>query len=400
MASTSWDDVISDAIHIIFDVNASNIHIMADRVQYTHETMEWRQTTYQWNHSTLSAELSEIHFKRGRLISTIEALGFQPRQEASLSAMVNEVAKSSEIEGESLNVKEVRSSIARRLGLEYAGLPAPSRNVEGVVEVMLEATQNYKKPLTKERIISWHAAMFPTGYSGLCKIKIGDWRDDADGPMQVVSGPIGRERVHYQAPSADRLNGEMTRFLRWYEDEPIDLVIKSALSHLWFVTIHPLDDGNGRIGRVIADMTLARADQTANRYYSISEQILEARKEYYDILERTQKSLSMDATEWLVWFLSRLSQAMGKAEQALSTVHAKQRFWEKHSDGGFNTRQIKVVNLLLEGNFIGHLQTKKYASLTKCSLPTAFRDLDELVQRGMLKVEGGGRSTRYELIQS
>lgn len=326
-------------------------------------------------------------------------LGFKARQQTVLSVLVSDVTKSSEIEGELLNVAQVRSSIARRLGIDYAGLPEPDRNVDGVVQMMLDATQEFEAPLTEERILAWHAALFPTGYSGLYKIKVGAWRDDADGPMQVVSGPIGKETVHFEAPAADRLPVEMGRFLTWFENERVDDVLRAAVGHLWFVTIHPLDDGNGRVGRAIMDMALARADKTGERFYSMSEQIHKKKNDYYDVLERTQRSLSLDASDWITWFLDRMSDALDSAEGVLQVVRNKNAFWEKFADSGLNDRQAKVVNMLLEGNFVGLLHRSKYAKLTKTSEPTAYRDLDDLVKKGVLRVEGVGKGTRYHLCE-
>lgn len=370
---------------------------MARSVDYTHQMREWNASTYSWDHCAFSEELATVHFRRGRLTDAMAALGFNARQETVLSALVSDVVKSSEMEGDLLNAGQVRSSIARRLGMGYAGLPTPDRHVEGVVEMMLDATQRFEETLTEGRIFGWHAALFPTGYSGLSKIKVGAWRDDAEGPMQVVSGPLGKETVHYEAPAAERLPFETSRFLRWFETERMDPVLKAAIAHLWFVTIHPLDDGNGRVGRAIMDLALARADGTGARPYSMSAQIYRAKTEYYEVLERTQKSLSLDATAWVAWFLGTMKHALDAAEDVLRVVNRKREFWERHAESGLNERQAKVVNLLLEGDFRGKLQTSKYAKLAKCSVPTAFRDLDELVQKGVLKTEGAGRGTNYEI---
>jgi Fic family protein len=324
------------------------------------------------------------------------SVGFEVRKEAMLQVLVQDVTKSSEMEGERLDAQQVRSSIARRLGLEYAGLPVPTRDVEGVVEMMLDATQHFEKPLDEERIFNWHAALFPTGRSGIHKILVGAWRDDRDGPMQVVSGPMGKERVHFEAPSADRLPMEMARFLSWFENHSMDPVLMAAVSHLWFVTIHPMDDGNGRIGRAIMDMALARADRTSQRFYSMTAQIHQDKDSYYEILERTQKR-SMDITPWIVWFLERMGAALGSAEGVLAIVRQKQAFWEAHRETGLNERQMKIINLLIEG-FFGKLQTAKYAKIAKCSSDTALRDLIDLMRRGILvKEDQGGRSTSYVL---
>jgi Fic family protein len=363
--------------------------------RYVHEFPEWPRFT--WNSEAFAAELSAIHFRRGALMTAMATLGFRVRQEAVLKVLVQDVTKSSEIEGERLDTEQVRSSICRRLGMEYAGLPAPARDVDGVVEMMLDATQNYLKPLTDERIFSWHASLFPTGRSGMTKILVGTWRNDQEGPMQVVSGPIGRERVHYEAPEAERIPAEMAQFLSWFETAVLDPVVKAAVSHLWFVSIHPMDDGNGRIGRAIMDMALARADGDSQRFYSMTAQIHRDKDEYYDILERTQRR-SIDITEWIVWFLARLSAAIESAEGVLHIVRRKQGFWDARRNDKLNERQIKILNLLFEG-FHGKLQTSKYAKIAKCSNPTALRDLTDLVDRGILRVDPGasGRSTSYVL---
>ncbi|CAN5638991.1 Fic family protein [soil metagenome] len=360
--------------------------------KYTHETAEWPY--FRWDHATFSERLAAIHFRRGRLITTMATLGFEARQETMLSTLVQDVLKSSEIEGENLDAAQVRSSIARRLGIDVAGLPEADRYVDGVVEMTLDATQRFDAPLDAERIFGWHAALFPTGRSGMFKIVVGAWRDDANGPMQVVSGPMGKEKVHFEAPAAGRLEAEMDRFLHWFETASIDPVLRAAIAHLWFVTIHPLDDGNGRVGRAIMDMALARADGRPQRFYSMSAQIRKERNGYYDILEKTQKG-AMDVTPWVQWFLGCLDKALISAEGVLDTVRAKQAFWDEHRDDGLNERQTKILNLLFEG-FHGKLQTGKYAKIAKCSVPTAFRDLADLLARGiLLHEEGGGRNTSY-----
>lgn len=325
------------------------------------------------------------------------ALGFQLRAEAVLATLTEDVLKSSEIEGEVLDKEQVRSSIARRLGMDIGALALADRHVEGVVEMMLDATQNYAAPLTTERLFGWHAALFPTGRSGLSKIVVGAWRDDSSGPMQVVSGPIGREKVHYEAPAAGLVADEMAAFLEWFEsDAPIDPVLKAAIAHLWFVTIHPFDDGNGRIARAIADMALARSEKSPQRFYSMSAQIRQERKVYYDLLETTQKG-DLEVTGWLEWFLACLGRAFDGAEATLSNVLAKARFWDAHAGAAFNERQRKMLNLLLEG-FDGKLTNAKWATLAKTSPDTALRDLNDLVARGVLvKDPAGGRSTSYSL---
>jgi Fic family protein len=364
---------------------------------YIHQRAEWPR--FRWDESAFAAQLAAVHQRRRVLLEAMATLGFEVRQETVLSVLVQDVQKSSEIEGEKLDPGQVRSSIARRLGMDVAGLPVADRDVEGVVEMMLDATQRFEESLTKERLFAWHASLFPTGRSGMSPIVVGAWRDDTQGPMQVVSGPIGRERVHYEAPAANRLEAEMDAFLDWFERESLDPVLKAAIAHLWFVTIHPFDDGNGRIARAIMDMALARFDGTSQRFYSVSAQIHREKRAYYDILERTQKA-SLDVTQWVQWFLECLDQALEAAEGILSVVRAKARFWEVHAGTPLNDRQRKVLNRLLDG-FDGKLQTAKYAKLAKCSTDTALRDLTDLLQKGMLTRDenAAGRSTSYGLIR-
>lgn len=330
----------------------------------------------------------------------MEGLGFQLRAEAVLNSLTEEVLKSSEIEGETLDRNQVRSSIARRLGLDIGGLTPADRDVEGVVEMMLDATQDYDKPLTGRRLFDWHAALLPTGRSGMSKIRAGAWRDDANGPMQVVSGPIGKERVHYEAPAADRVRDEMRKFLEWFEKEhSTDLVLKAGVAHLWFVTIHPFDDGNGRIARAIADMVLARSERSPQRFYSMSAQIRQERKAYYEILEARQKG-ELDITRWLEWFLECLGRAFDRAETILAPVLDKARFWERFAKVEFNERQREIVNRLLNG-FEGKLTTSKWAELAKCSHDTALRDIEDLIRKKVLvKDAAGGRSTSYSLARA
>lgn len=330
----------------------------------------------------------------------MEALGLTLRAEAVLEALTEEVTKSSDIEGETLDREQVRSSLARKLGMDIAGLKTPDRNVEGVVEMMLDATQNFDKPLTSERLFGWHAALFPTGRSGMSRIVVGAWRTEESGPMQVVSGPYGKEKVHYEAPAFDRLDDEMAAFLDWFEKGPvIDPVLKAAVAHLWFVTIHPFDDGNGRIARAIADMALARSENSPQRFYSMSAQIRAERKAYYDILEATQKG-GMDITGWLRWFLACLDNAFDGAEIVLEKVIGKARFWEALAGEKFNDRQQAMLNRLLDG-FEGKLTSSKWAIITKTSQDTAARDINDLTARGILrKDEAGGRSTSYSLVDT
>ncbi len=327
----------------------------------------------------------------------MEALGFNLRQEAVLRTLTADVLKSSEIEGEELDAERVRSSLARRLGIDIGALKPTDRRVDGVVEMMLDATQHYDQTLTDERLLGWHAALFPTGRSGMSRITVGVWRDDSTGSMQVVSGPLGKERVHFEAVPAARVQAEMTAFLNWFnEPSDIDDVLKAALAHLWFVTIHPFDDGNGRIARAIADMALARSENSPQRFYSMSTQIREERSSYYDILELTQKG-TMDVTAWMQWFLGCLGRAIGGAQEILAAVLNKARFWESLQGVTLNKRQALVLNRLLDG-FEGKLTTSKYAKLAKCSQDTAHRDILALVERGILtRGPEGGRSTSYAL---
>lgn len=317
---------------------------------------------------------------------------------ANLQNLTLDVLKSSEIEGELLDAALVRSSVARRLGLDIAGVVPVDRNVEGVVEMMLDATQNFKDPLTEERLFSWHSALLPTGRSSMQKIVVGQWRvNEKSKPMQVVSGPMGRETVHFQAPDSDVVPDEITHFLKWFNSETnTDPVIKAAIAHLWYVTIHPFDDGNGRIARAIADMQLARSDRSSNRFYSMSAQIRNERNAYYDILESTQKE-TLDITEWLEWFLRCLDRALSATDETLANVFQKAHFWEKHKLTSLNERQKLIINKLLAG-FIGKLTSSKWAQMTKCSSDTAVRDINDLVKKGILvKDERGGRSTSYSL---
>ncbi|OJW53302.1 MAG: cell filamentation protein Fic [Alphaproteobacteria bacterium 41-28] len=362
---------------------------------YIYELPDWPHFT--WNHEKVYELLAPLRHQQGHLIGRMEALGFQFRERAALQTLTQDVLKSSEIEGEILDSEQVRSSLARRLGMDIGGLIPTSRDVDGVVDMMLDATQHYDQPLTKERLFDWHAALFSTGYSGLIKIKVGAWREDSHGPMQVVSGPFGRGRVHYQAPAADKVDYEMGVFLDWFNRETtLDPVLKAGLAHLWFVTIHPFDDGNGRIARAIGDMALAQSEKSPQRFYSLSSQIRSERSNYYKMLERTQKG-SLDVTSWMKWFLSCLERAIQGAEGTLESVLLKARFWEKLSSSSLNARQRKILNLMLDG-FEGKLTTSKWAKLTKCSQDTAYRDILALVDQGILKVNpGGGRSTSYSL---
>jgi Fic family protein len=365
--------------------------------KYIHQKLKWPE--FRWDQEALAEQLAAVRHRQGRLIGRLEGLGFTLRSEAVLLTLTEDVLKSSEIEGEILDRGQVRSSIARRLGVDIGALAPADRDVEGVVEMMLDATLRYDEPLTTERLFGWHAALFPTGRSGMRRIAVGAWREDRTGPMQVVSGPIGRERVHYEAPEAARIDGEMKAFLDWFNGKTgIDPVLAAGISHLWFVTIHPFDDGNGRIARTIADMALARSEHSSQRFYSLSAQIRRKRKAYYEILESTQKG-DLDITRWLGWFLACLDSAFEGAESVLAGVLRKARFWEKHAGAAFNDRQRSMLNRLLEA-FEGKLTSSRWSKIEKCSQDTALRDIVDLVERGILKKNpGGGRSTSYSLAE-
>lgn len=364
---------------------------------YIYEDPEW--PTFTWDIRALAGPLAAVRHKQGKHLGRMEALGFDLRMEANLTALTDEVVTSSAIEGEHLNTDEVRSSIARRLGLDVAGLPAPGREVEGVVEMMLDATRHYDRPLTVDRLFGWHAALFPTGRSGMYRITVGNWRTGDAGPMQVVSGPIGNERVHFQAPDAQRVPEEMQQFLECFASPAtIDPVLKAGVAHFWFVTIHPFDDGNGRIARAIADMALAQADCTGDRFYSMSSGIEAQRKEYYRQLESSQKG-SLDITTWLAWFLDCLDRTLEDADRSLGAVLRKARLWKKINTRPVNERQGKVINRMLD-DFKGPLNTSKYARIAKCSKDTALRDIRVLLDRGIIvKNAAGGRSTSYRLAE-
>ncbi|MFZ2853276.1 MAG: Fic family protein [Rhodocyclaceae bacterium] len=362
---------------------------------YLWQAGDWPDWRYDL--ASLVEPVANVSRAQGLLMGRLTDVGMVLRDHASLAALTEDVVRTSEIEGEQLNVESVRSSIARRLGVDIGALAPVDRHVDGVVGMVLDATANCNAPVSRERLFGWHAALFPTGYSGLSKLNIATWRDDANGPMQVVSGPIGRQRVHFEAPPADRLDAETSRFLDWVNgpaNEPP--LIKAGLGHLWFVTLHPFDDGNGRIARAIGDLLLARADGSPQRFYSLSAQIQHERKAYYDILERAQKR-SMDVTEWLAWFLDSLQRAVNQAQHTLDTVLVKTRLWQRWATLSLNERQVKLLNKLLDG-FEGKLTSSKWAAIAKCSPDTALRDINDLLTRGVLqKSPAGGRSTRYEL---
>lgn len=359
------------------------------------EKTDWPAFTF--NEASLAKLVAQVSREQGRLLGKMEALGFELRGEANLRTLTEDVIKSSEIEGENLQRAQVRSSIARRLGMNVEGLIPADRNVDGVVEMMLDATGNYEQSLTEERLFAWHASLFPTGRSGMNKIRVGQWRDDSNGPMQVVSGPVGHEKVHYEALPANRVPNEIEMFLHWFEQTgEMDPLLIAGLAHLWFVTIHPFDDGNGRIARAIADMALARSEKIGQRFYSMSSQIRLEYKEYYNMLEWTQKG-ELDVTRWQVWFSNCLHRAIDGAQETLSAVLIKASFWERFAKEPLNERQIKMLKKLLDG-FEGKLTTSKWAKITKCSQDTAYRDILDLMNRGALHKEpGGGRSTSYSL---
>ncbi|MBY0357307.1 MAG: Fic family protein [Candidatus Obscuribacterales bacterium] len=364
-------------------------------VTYVHQQKNWPE--FKWDHQSLEASLAKVRHNQGRLIGRMEGMGFRFKEEAIFRTLAEDVLKTSEIEGEILDPEQVRSSLAKRLGIKIAGLKQVDRAVDGIVEMTLDATKNFDKPLTAQRLFGWHAALFPTGWSGMSEIKVGAWRDDRSGPMQVVSGPIGRERIHYEAPEAARLKKEMTAFLKWFEsDSNVDPVIRAGIAHLWFVTIHPFEDGNGRIARAITDMMLARSEQIPDRFYSMSTQIRQERNAYYDMLEQAQKS-NMNITPWLGWFLACLDRAIDGAESNLALVLRKARFWESLAKITINERQRLILNRMLDG-FEGKLTSSKWAKLAKCSQDSALRDISDLVERGILvKDSSGGRSTSYSI---
>ncbi len=363
--------------------------------RYIYQLKQWPNFT--WDNEKVLPLLSNVRHKQGLLKGYTDFLGFGLRSETLLHTLTQDVLKSTEIEGEFLNTEQVRSSVARRLGMDIAGLVPSDRNVDGVVEMMLDATQNYDKPLTKNRLFGWHSSLFPSGRSGMHKITVGNWRDNEKGPMQVVSGAMGKERVHFEAPESDRLESEMKLFLDWFNsDDTPDFVLKSAIAHLWFVTVHPFDDGNGRIARALADMLLVKADGDNQRFYSMSARIRLERKVYYEILEKTQSG-TLDVTKWMQWYLHCLDSALNTTDKSLKQVLYKAQFWDKYREESVNERQRLIINKLFDG-FEGKLNTSKWAKLAKCSPDTALRDIQSLMQKGILKKEeAGGRSTSYVL---
>ena len=362
---------------------------------YFHENTDW--PNFRWDSEIILAYVSKVRDLQGRLIGRMEAMGFDLRGEAVLDTLTDDIVRTNEIEGENFDADEVRSSVAQKLGMDISGLPNVSRHVDGVVEMMMDATQNFDKPLNEERMYGWHAALFPIGRSGIHKIRVGEWRVDERGPMQILSGAIGKEKVHYIAPEATRLNDEMKLFIDWFNaDKGVEPVIKSAIAHLWFVSIHPFSDGNGRIARALGDCLLARADRTKQRFYSMSSAIMKSKKGYYNILESTQKG-GMDVTQWLVWYFERLIEAIEATSETLSKIMIKAKFWETHKTTQFNDRQVKMINKL-QSDFVGKLHSSKWAKMTGVHRDTARKDIQDLIEKGVLAAAGeGGRSTNYVL---
>jgi Fic family protein len=362
-------------------------------MSYIYQKAEWPQ--FKWNEKKVAELLLKINAAQGYLLGKMEAIGFDFQNEAVLNILIEDVLKSNEIEGVIFDKEQVRSSVARRMGFELGGGIHVDRDVDGIVEMMLDATQKCSKKITKNRLLNWHDSIFPTGRDGMRKIIVGKYRDDKKGLMEVVSGAIGRERVHYRAPDAKVLELEMKRFINWINSENNNDVIGSAIIHLWFVTIHPFDDGNGRIARALSDMMLARSEGSSQRFYSMSAQIRKERNDYYNILEATQKG-SLDITNWLVWFLGCLLRAIEESEVTLASIYSKNLFWQKSSHSLFNERQIKIINMIFDG-FFGNLTSSKWAKICKCSQDTASRDINGLIEKGVLIKAGGGRSTHYVL---
>jgi Fic family protein len=386
---------------IIHRKNAENIlyfcrKIILDMPKYIYQYEAW--TDFTWENAAVSAALGEVRLLQGKILGQVHSLGFSSKEEKNLETLTLDVIKSSEIEGEKLHYEQVRSSIARRLGIKTGGLVSSPRNVDGVVEMMLDATQNYKNPLTEERLFGWHAALFPTGYSKIYKIKDAQYRTEE---MQVVSGAMGKERVHYEALPAKNIKTEMNKFLSWLNDDTvvIDSVLKSAIAHFWFIIIHPFDDGNGRIARAISDMLLARSENSSERFYSLSNQIQQEKNIYYETLKTEQHS-KRDITQWLVWFLTCLKHTLLETEKSMQNILRKAEFWEKHKSIPINERQRLMINKLFD-DFFGKLTSSKWAKITKCSTDTALRDIKDLIEKEILQQkEGGGRSANYTLIEN
>lgn len=362
---------------------------------YIYQNKNWPDFT--WDNNTIIPILSNVKYSQGKLLGKMENLGFDLKSYAILETLTLDVIKSTEIEGEILNPEQVRSSIAKRLGMDISVMVESNRNIDGMVDLMIDAIQNYNKPLSLDRLFDWHSSLFPTGRNGLNKITVGNWRKDESGPMQVVSGPMGKEKVHFQAPDSILVPDEMERFINWFNtNSDLEIILKAGLAHLWFVTIHPFDDGNGRIARALTDMLLARSDGSHQRFYSLSSQIRLERKKYYEILENTQRG-DLDVTEWLSWVLNCLLNALNSSDEILAKVLKKAQFWQQHSNFIFNKRQNLIINKLLDG-FVGKLSTSKWAKISKCSQDTALRDIQDLINKKILHKElSGGRSTYYTL---
>ena len=361
-------------------------------MKYIYQNTDWRK--FSWDGEKVLKLLSEVKLAQGFLLGRMNSLGFEIKNDALLNVLTENIIKSGEIEGEILNPEQVRSSIAIKLGLGITSNIARERNVEGVVEMMLDATQNFDKPINKERIVGWHAALFPTGYSGMYKIRVGDYRNDSTGPMQVVSGSVGKEKIHYEAPCAQILDTEMNDLINYInQNDDIDLLIKAGIVHLWFVILHPFDDGNGRIARVLADMMLAKSDDLNFRFYSMSAQIRKERKSYYEILEKTQKG-TLDITNWLLWFLENLLISIQNSDEILGNVLKKAEFWQKHLGIGFNDRQRKILNKLFDG-YEGHLTSSKWAKICNCSQDSSSNDINDLIDKKILKKIGKAKNTHY-----
>ena len=387
-----------------FDLNTLSWHPMRRTlIQYTqmmrriyiHQHPDW--PLFHWDWKEVAPLLAATRHRQGLLLGRMDSLGFETNQELTVDTLTTSVVSSSRIEGEILDIEQVRSSVARQLGLDVGGASHSDRNVDGVVQMMLDSSENCDKPLTMKRLLSWHRSLFPTGFNNMGCITVGRWRDDARGPMRVVSGPIGRQRVHFEAPASVVLVNEMEAFIDWFNrTDDADWVVRSAVAHLWFVTIHPFDDGNGRIARALTDLALARSDGTSQRTYSMSEQILKERSTYYRVLEQTQRA-SLDVTDWLMWFLVCMQRSINTSEDKLSAVLSKTRFWQEHQRTPFNARQRNMVDRLFDG-FEGNLTTSRWARITKCSHDTALRDITVLIEQGILaRNPGGGRRTSYRL---
>lgn len=360
--------------------------------KYIYEHKNW--PTFTWQDKSINTIFGEVRQMQGKIIGQMNAMGFSTKEETTLNSLTLDIVKSSEIEGELLNYEQVRSSVARRLGINTAGLVPSNRHIEGVVEMMLDATQRYELPLTEKRLFGWHAALFPTGYSGPYKIEVGQYRTEE---MQIVSGAMGKEKIHYEAIASKFIKSEMDKFIIWFNNEQqLDPVLKAAIAHFWFIIVHPFDDGNGRIARAITDLLLARAENSKERFYSMSSQILIERKRYYEVLQKAQYSTG-DITEWIEWFLHCLKNALLATEDTSKGILRKVEFWNLHQHTAINERQRIIINMLFDG-FNGKLKTSKWAKITKVSRDTALRDIKDLISKGILQeTKEGGRSTNYEL---